>query len=1007
MGGGSTSFSFDVGRPPDIAPIVSEIGLEIYSGPTASLAGSLPCWSAWFAPGVSYQLGSIVHFRGGSEVYQHKESSGVITSREYNGFTDPDEIASYEKVQGALIVDRSLIDFAGSSGTRYGESGAIGDDLSNILGYFAYTADSLFVCTKAGASLTTQQMDDPTTRKNLGFHSFQELENDGWTTGFDNSITADGVGGGGVGAFEVQAEYDEIILNLADLTASYVTEAAMPSGYGKPKIIKCKATMRPSSNSTIDIFSKVDSGRTFGQLNQNENYNLGPAEFALIPSDQISFGGGLVRTPNSQLEEQASRSKNPGVPASFDTEKHVMLEGTGSDYIDSQQPGDPYHQLASHSFSSPTDPRFGRASTSLNAFLGAVYKNSYPMSEDTTIPYWASDIDYSEGQVVRYALTEADSLVQPVDRIQKDFMWISKQTHTSNNQNRPPFSDQGNSNDYWQPNTRLINTPNSSLKDLHGLYKTSGAVLPYGISSGAGSVGLSQSSGSTNSEGRKRMSDIIGGSRLYGHLTLCPMGGLTILTTAVGYGCGRRNRDTCFRKGYTRYLPPAGADYQRQSSSLMANSKNVANISGTETSAGKRDGWDYKYLACMDLWLFPNNFKKDHAGQIKYAISFFDHVDYNIATSFGGTIKHRGFFARLFSILLGRRGRGANWTRVEKFSRSHFQTLTKDLDGFQAGQDPLLSKDISKSGTNTPQTSQDTDSESDIIRFSFRYLTAFHSSKAAPGGSNTVGATEAIDFDGYYEITIQDLNSGTMLRPSVRYSDLANPGAASNEQDSYGKTWNPTKRSTYDYSLWYEYNIEADKVASKFNWANLPTGELETVYKTRENTATNNVTNSSLKLLTTRNWYNWLILGPLLASPDTSNPENNYEPLIMRSMDVNEFTFDNLCGTVHTGFRSIDFDQIRNINTAGIDEIDFVFPDKLEEAASAAILPPAIDQYSGGSGDFNVSRGINKMPESFVSFLKLGSLDWDANVEYKAGQVVKKGENYFYIQENIKGSEIV
>ena len=82
MGGGSGSF--ELGRPAEVRPVTFEMGVNIYSGPQASLAGSLPSWVSWFSANLEYELGALVHFDGLVNVYQHSNRKDYITQVEYD-----------------------------------------------------------------------------------------------------------------------------------------------------------------------------------------------------------------------------------------------------------------------------------------------------------------------------------------------------------------------------------------------------------------------------------------------------------------------------------------------------------------------------------------------------------------------------------------------------------------------------------------------------------------------------------------------------------------------------------------------------------------------------------------------------------------------------------------------------------------------------------------------------------------------------------------------------------
>lgn len=1018
MGGGSGSF--EMGRPAEVRPVTFAQGVNLYSGAQSSLAGSLPSWIAWFSPAIEYELGSLVHFNEVTNVYEHKYRHDFITETEWNimdsAGQDEYEITTQTPAQ---IVKRDLFSTE-FEGKKLGDSMPIGDNLPLIMTYFDYSKETIFVCTKDGAKMTVSDFNATNTRQSEGFWSLKELEVKGWNVGFTSSKASDPQS-------SLDVSYEQIILNLTDITASVVS-------VGDPQVVACNAILSPQQATEPSIYSRIDAKRRgFGTAenspalsNPNSDpIDLGVCEIKLIPTDKISFGGGIVRTPVSRADMAVKESVSAvGEETNFispvDELPFLDLEGPYAALLDKKEVG-------------VIDPRYGEASTSLNAFLGSIYFHAFPQGGMATTLYWVdTGRDYIEGETVRYAYNTADTPAETpnvLNKKKKDCMWICRKSHTSNSSNAPPLMGEAAdttttsllSNDYWQPYTRLINQPNTSLGDLHQLYKDSGQIMQKPV----GGTGIDTVKSGTVNSPRKRMSDLIGGSKLYGHLTIGPMGAIT--KTRIDFKC-RRRRCTA---GYI-YLPPGGRD------------PSAGQDATTSSLGATSSAWLLKYLGGMDLWLFPNNFKKDHGGQIKYAVGFYDHISYNIETAWGS--KRKSWFKRvilhgLFGLFGGRKS--YDWSTTETFSRSHFQTLTniKQLEmdnthsfdyskseswsaGTPYNKGHVVKKDnlfyrsqIDSNLGNTPQPNQskwenivDTSGiqENDILRFSFRYLTGFCDQRDVEGYLAASGVPKGHYYvSGYYEVVIQDLNSGNVVKPSFRYLDLMSI-PVDNQEDSYERTWSGGTsskgegRATYNYDLWKEYMDEADKVASKFSWSDHSTGSSNAIQSLIASTMTQPSQTTSLKLICTRNWYNWMILGSSSPMANALNANEYYKPLIIKSMDVPESVFKSLCGLVHTGFRNMDFSQIQD---AVPGQLDFSLPAAFEELASGVTLPNSVELEGDDKGAFTISKDVNQMPNDFISSLKSYSttLEGSASKIYKPGEVVEYLNKFYYIKEVISG----
>lgn len=977
MGGGGGSF--ELGRPAEVRPVTFEMGVNIYSGPQASLAGSLPSWVSWFSANLEYELGALVHFDGLVNVYKHSSREDYITQVEYDLL---DDTTGYDIVSGASIVKRSLFSTE-LQGNKLGSTIPIGDNLKSIMTYFDYIPEKIFVCTEDGAKMSASDFNDPSTRKSKGFWSLAELGLSGWNIGFKSSKANDPNSA-------LDVNYKQIILNLTDITAGVV-------GVGDPNVVACNAILVPPSDpsnySQPNIKSRVDAKRRgFGSsvndpgTSGSDIIELGVCEIKLIPTDKISFGGGIVRTPVSRAEMAAQEG------TTYAGEDHTyVLDKELSVFHNASNSDNPWKNLVENKTSPMVDPRYGEASNSLNAFLASVYFHAFPQGGMATTQYWVKERSYIEGETVRFAYHAADEgETNVLNKTKKDCMWICRESHTSSISNKPPLmgdvaeSDNSSqavsvlSNQYWQPYSRLINQPNSSLGELHDIYKSSGQLLQKPIAG----TGTSTVSNETVSSPRKRMSDLIGGSKLYGHLTMGPMGAKT--RTRIDYKCRRRRCSA----GYI-YLPPTGSNPEP---------------SYTTSLGGVSDGWNLKYLGGMDLWLFPNNFKKDHGGQIKYAVGFYDHISYNIETAWG--TKRKSWFRRLIASIFGGR-KGYDWSTVEKFSRSHFQTLTNAVE---LDIDNKTSVDYSKN-SSSKQSSTDNSGlqENDIIRFAFRYLTGFCDQRDVRGHLAANGIPNGHYYvSGYYEVVIQDLNSGNVLKPNFRYLDLMSV-PADNRKDSFERSWSPNNRGTYDNELWKEYMNAADDVAKKFQWTTLSTGSASQVQSVIASTKPSPATSTDLKLITTRNWYNWLILGSSAPMANALSASDYYHPLIIKSMDVPESVFKSLCGMVQTGFRNMDFGQIQNSDSG---TLDFSLPSAFQELASGATLPSSVELDGPDMGAFTTSKNINEMPDSFISSLKSTSVDLSTdqntrqNTIYQPGQVVKYQNKFYYIKEEVDGQTL-
>ena len=183
MGGGAGSF--EMGRPAEVRPVTFEMGVNIYSGPQSSLAGSLPSWVSWFSANLEYELGALVHFNGVVNVYKHtgldaSHENGPIPAREdyitqveYNTL-DPDGKDEYTLMSNTSIVKRSLFETE-LEGMKLGTTMPIGDSLPQIMTYFDYRKETIFVCTEDGASMSAADFNNPIIRKDYSTERFMAM----------------------------------------------------------------------------------------------------------------------------------------------------------------------------------------------------------------------------------------------------------------------------------------------------------------------------------------------------------------------------------------------------------------------------------------------------------------------------------------------------------------------------------------------------------------------------------------------------------------------------------------------------------------------------------------------------------------------------------------------------------------------------------------------------------------------------------------------------------------
>jgi hypothetical protein len=893
----------------ETTPVLDDKGVDIFSGPHGSLAGSLPAWISWFQPKLEYDIGSIV--------YALYDSSGNPQKLKID-----QDITVTSTQSGGDLRGGSMVQAAGSH------------NVNSQNWYFDYDKSHLYVLIHGDGRLESDSdFQVATNRWDKGWYSFSELEDSAiwggsWETGFGSkSAGLDGSGN----LSNVNINSTQVFLNLTDVFADLKNTS---------KWVYCNSVLTPPD-------PKPDSWPVAVEHEQ----------IAVIPIDKVTIGGNVVRTP-------------------FMHGNNLIVSGDYPPWAipdDQSDNSNPARAKLSNTYIPTFDPRYGEGRSSLNAWLGAQYTYARPSTSVTSKPHWATGVNYEAGEAVR----QKSESGQPDDesaRTTKDVLWICLAPHQSTTENAPPYYDDAGANwngDLWRPYSTFINRPNSSVGDLWKGFKSAGAIGKLGISAG---TGISMSGEGPPGEARIRMSDMIGGSRLYGHLTICP----GKQTQQKHY----RDRNSWGRRRTVTFnFPP-----------------------NSEATGAK-----------VDLWLFPNNFKKDHGGSISYAVHFVDKSNYYIRRA-----KRRGFWSRFFLGLFGKT-RKEHVYQDGAFTRSHFQTLAGESNYKIGERDPSQSvwfgqKDLVNAQNRTVDTA--VAPESDILRFSFAQLVPDHYESKH---GNT------ISIDGEYAFIIQDLNAGTLCRPHFKYRDISATSARSEADDGFGLPFVPSDYGKYSPDKWTQYTAAANAIVN-FDSGSVNTG-------------------ADLKLLATRNYFNYLLLGP-----DISNLDDPIKPITVWSMDLSADQFEHICGLVQTGFRKINLqdlnadaaseaiwdglpafdDTIKSSGTTESDHkgpLDFegyvnYWPDLLAFYNNGqnwdygnGILVPAntktiaefgeshwfrhgtgeLRHFPGAeAGQFLIGNDINKMPVDFTSKISGSAPGYDSQKSYEGGSIVShSGKSWF------------
>ena len=177
--------------------------------------------------------------------------------------------------------------------------------------------------------------------------------------------------------------------------------------------------------------------------------------------------------------------------------------------------------------------------------------------------------------------------------------------------------------------------------------------------------------------------------------------------------------------------------------------------------------------------------------------------------------------------------------------------------------------------------SMDVDNENDIIRYNFGSLYPYlYESKE----NNTIHVS------GEYQFLLQDLNSASAVKAAFSYEEISRRASRS-ETDSFGFAFNgyPTgvpegSHAGANDGLYTEYIAAANNIINS-------------------DASNQAVSSSDLKLISSRNYFNYLFIGPANLR-DSDNP---LRAPTMWSMDLNNAQFKSIIGMMQTGFRGLDF----------------------------------------------------------------------------------------------------
>jgi hypothetical protein len=794
------------------------------------------------------------------------------------------------------------------------DRGTVAKGQSVSLNAYSYNENNLYVKTSLNFDFDDSGSNGPQLAE--GWKTFADLKNDGWDVGYGHGNSIQLFSATSTSAQTPDVRYDQVVLNLSDVHSSLAANTFF---------VVCGSVMKPPLDGNL-------------------------AEFPLVPSDRVTIGGGILRSP---VEVSGLAGSHKVISGDYPTivaptimfKPKTAYEEDGLADInftawEALSSDDERNKYESYQFSEyglmydglknkkvPTfHPQYAEGRTSLRAYLSSSYRFATPMAENASVEAWESGKSYKIGSPVAHALTSSDENIQPAgERESKDIIWICVKDHNSETANNPPVLNESNywTHDYWRPYGLVMNSPNSSISLLWDSYKDSNEIK------GASSITETGLSGIPGSSLRKRMSDMIGGSRLYANLTISPSKKGTSVKVAArkaGYGRGRSHPIYAL-------APPGG-------------------IAGRAEEDGAR----------ADLWLYPNTLKKDHAGQVRYAVQFGD------VTTFSPVKLKQGFFTRFLFSWMFWKAFSRKWSAMPaRRDPSEYVKLIKGLTtqdtaasrsasrltsayGFLMGNDPL---DLEAELPGRLSGEQ----EIDILRFQFTALKPWH----YYANMTTV--------NGMYSVIVEDLNSGNLLSTTFSYKQIALKGPSS-ELDEYGHyRWGSGRDQSMNQNVEYnaKYREEADKIV-KLGSTNDPEG-------------------SSLRLIATRNYFNYVLLGHVKPSGSGASSDG----LIISSMDMSEDQFTRCIGLMQTGFGGITL-----LNEEDPNDDTTVSKGQLKTVVDKNMLhvleiPPSVD-----NGNFIVGDDINASSSEYIAKLKGAASSWEGSKYYDASTVVKYGGKYYF-----------
>ena len=1013
------------GLPGGYSPKISEKGVDIYGGPRGSLAGTLPSWIAWWTIAYRYEPGHIVYMPG-VYVRDYNASGEVITSGNFTGGQGYED-ASNGKMsdrRNELSWDQDIAvqdlqeegDLTGGSMSR--GSGEVKS--SGAKQYFEYGSHTLWV--KLFGGQDNSATNDSSLNTDLDFFDVNKRRKNGWYCFYELMRATDPVVGGNLeiafpqgyniqsnqwdnnkkrytvkvsgqetlkvvygswgenlfrqipceksSATEIEVFHDETILNMCDTFA--LLASTITPNKNLVNFVVCKSVLRSP-----------------GSLGEDESTS--PIEVAILPTDKITIGGNVLRSPqkikvkdnvdssfvsdigdNFFKDEQGNDEEmtmiSAGYPGIINPEALLHSARNASDInqkltniakgdvsasdtivgdsaLDSEQL---YLDKIKFGKMPAYDPRFGEAATSLNSFISSVYNFSLPMSTSASIDFWEPNTLYRLGKAVRLSPNSSEYNASEQNKNLKDVVWVCKKEHTSGDfasSECPPLGTGGArslpevfENTYWRTYGVLANQPNSSLLQLNDLYRDSEIFVPTINVTKSSSENISLGEGAferslLGSSRRIRMSEMSGGSRLYASLTISPARKFDVRYYRKRNSWGRR-RTVTFR------FPPSQSD-----------------------------------AAQADLWLYSNNFRRDHAGSINFAVTFVEHTGFvwaqakkvksawfgiliGLAFAVVGMINPAlfmtvglecaafGFGGGLAVGALGGAiglgigtalgasaeavyaslGKGVG--RKKAFTRSSFSRIVSKIADDAPTLDYVLDRSGAPSngvviGKNSSDVSNDlydsnagnnTQSENDIIRFNFGNLYPYlFESKH----NNTIHVT------GEYQFLIQDLNSAQTIKVGFKYEEISRRSSRS-YTDSFGNSFSGYPRGTpesphasADSSLYNAYVNAANEIIS------------------------GGVTSTAdLKLIATRNYFNYLLIGQENVR-DTNDP---LQALTMWSVDLSDAQFSALTGMMQTGFRDLVFDGSGSFsNQDGLSDYHEFYTENPPIAAAENVAAPGYE----------------------------------------------------------------